>query len=35
VRARGADVVALCPYTKAWIAKHPDYQDLVRVPHTS
>ena len=31
VRARGADVVALCPYTKAWIAKHPDYQDLVRV----
>ncbi|MBO9553551.1 GNAT family N-acetyltransferase [Cellulomonas sp.] len=35
VRARGADVVALCPYTKAWIRKHPDYQDLVRATRTA
>ena len=31
VRASGRDVVAFCPYVKAWIARHPDYQDLVRV----
>jgi predicted GNAT family acetyltransferase len=30
VRASGRDVVAFCPYVKAWIARHPDYQDLVR-----
>lgn len=30
VRARGADVVALCPYVRAWIARHPDYRDLLR-----
>ncbi|AEE47722.1 GNAT family N-acetyltransferase [Cellulomonas fimi] len=29
VRAQGRDVVALCPYVRAWIARHPDYQDLV------
>ncbi len=22
-------VVASCPFTKAWIEKHPDYQDLL------
>ena len=32
VRASGRDVVAFCPYVKAWIARHPDYQDLVRAP---
>ncbi len=32
VRASGRDVVAFCPYVKAWIARHPDYQDLVRTP---
>jgi uncharacterized protein len=32
VRARGAyDVVALCPFISAWIARHPDYQDLLAV----
>ena len=30
VRASGRDVVAFCPYVKAWIARHPDYQDLLR-----
>ncbi|MDM7830289.1 GNAT family N-acetyltransferase [Cellulomonas edaphi] len=30
VRAQGNRRVApLCPYVKAWIARHPDYQDLV------
>lgn len=30
VRARGLDVVAVCPYVKAWIPRHPEYQDLLR-----
>jgi predicted GNAT family acetyltransferase len=30
VRARGLRVVPQCPFIKAWIDKHPDYQDLVR-----
>ena len=29
VRARGLKVVATCPFIKGWIAKHPDYQDLL------
>ncbi|WP_406831779.1 GNAT family N-acetyltransferase [Pedococcus sp. KACC 23699] len=30
VRSRGEnDVVAMCPFIAAWIAQHPDYQDLV------
>ena len=29
VRARGLHVLAICPFTKAWIERHPDYQDLV------
>lgn len=29
VRARGLKVVPLCPFIKAWIQKHPDYQDLL------
>ncbi|HEX3956241.1 MAG TPA: GNAT family N-acetyltransferase [Trebonia sp.] len=28
-RARGLAVLPYCPYTKSWIAKHPDYVDLV------
>ena len=32
VRASGRDVVAFCPYVKAWLGRHPDYQDLVRAP---
>ena len=29
VRARGLRVVALCPFVKAFIERHPDYQDLL------
>lgn len=27
-RAQGVLVLALCPFVKAWIARHPDYRDL-------
>jgi len=29
VRAAGGDVVALCPYVRAWIDRHPEYRDLL------
>jgi predicted GNAT family acetyltransferase len=29
VRAKGATIVALCPFIAGWIDKHPDYADLV------
>jgi predicted GNAT family acetyltransferase len=29
VRRRGAAVQAQCPFVRAWIERHPDYQDLV------
>ncbi len=29
VRARGSAVLPYCPFVKAFIAKHPDYLDLV------
>ncbi|MCU1602839.1 MAG: hypothetical protein JWO22_3548 [Frankiales bacterium] len=29
VRSRGLRVRPLCPFIRAWIDKHPDYQDLV------
>jgi predicted GNAT family acetyltransferase len=29
VRARGLKVVPLCPFIKAYIEKHPAYQDLL------
>jgi len=32
VRAQGRRVVALCPMVAAFIAKHPDYEDLVDRP---
>ena len=28
-RSRGVQIVPLCPYVNAWIARHPDYSDLV------
>jgi hypothetical protein len=28
-RQRGRTVLPYCPYTRRWIAKHPDYVDLV------
>jgi predicted GNAT family acetyltransferase len=30
VRADGLRVVAQCPFVNGWIAKHPDYADLVK-----
>ena len=30
VRSRGLKVVPICPFTKAFIDRHPEYQDLVR-----
>lgn len=33
IRSAGVyDVVPICPFYKAWIEKHPDYQDLVHQP---
>ncbi|MGI9610469.1 MAG: GNAT family N-acetyltransferase [Acidimicrobiia bacterium] len=29
VRAKGGQVVPLCPFIAAWLDKHPDYQDLI------
>ena len=28
-RARGLEVVAKCPYVAAYVAEHPEYQDLL------
>ncbi len=30
VRAEGLNVIAQCPFMKAFIEKHPDYQDLLK-----
>jgi len=32
VRARGEKAVVLCPFIKAYVEKHPEYQDLVVPP---
>ena len=29
IRARGETIVPLCPFVAAWLARHPDYQDLI------
>ena len=29
VRARGRQVLPYCPFIRGWIAKHPEYVDLV------
>ena len=29
IRARGLHVVAVCPFVRAYIRRHPDYADLV------
>jgi predicted GNAT family acetyltransferase len=29
VRGRGGSVVALCPFVRGWIERHPEYADLV------
>ncbi|MGW4804888.1 GNAT family N-acetyltransferase [Kitasatospora sp. NPDC004272] len=31
VRERGASVLPYCPFIRGWIAKHPEYVDLVPV----
>jgi uncharacterized protein len=33
VRARGEQVIPRCDYTRSWLGKHPDYQDLVASAH--
>jgi predicted GNAT family acetyltransferase len=30
-RAKGVHVVPVCPFYRAWIARHPDYQDVVHI----
>ena len=30
VRAQGLKAVALCPFVKAYIGKHPEYADLLK-----
>lgn len=30
VRSSGLKLVPQCPFAKAWIEKHPEYQDLVK-----
>ena len=32
VRAQGRLIHPFCPYVRSWIAKHPDYRDLVDDP---
>ena len=32
VRRRGLKVTPLCPFVRAWIRRHAEYQDLVAVP---
>ena len=32
VRARGLKVVPLCPFTKATLQKHPEWQDILKDP---
>jgi predicted GNAT family acetyltransferase len=29
VRARGEEVVVLCPFARAWLDRHPEYHDLL------
>jgi predicted GNAT family acetyltransferase len=29
VRSRGERIVPLCPFITSWLARHPEYQDLV------
>lgn len=30
VRSSGLKLIPQCPFVKAWIEKHPEYQDLVK-----
>jgi hypothetical protein len=31
VRAAGMKLIPECPFVKAWLEKHPEYQDMVKV----
>lgn len=36
VRAQGLQVLPICPFVQAWLARHPDYADLdYRRPQSS
>jgi len=30
IRAEGTRIAAECPFVKGWIAKHPEYNDLLK-----
>jgi predicted GNAT family acetyltransferase len=30
IRSEGMNVIAECPFVKAWIGKHPEYKDLLK-----
>lgn len=32
VRARGLKIIPLCPFTKATLEKHPEWQDILKDP---
>jgi len=32
VRARGLKIIPLCPFTKATLVKHPEWQDILKDP---
>ncbi len=32
VRARGLKIIPLCPFTKATLQKHPEWQDILKDP---
>jgi predicted GNAT family acetyltransferase len=34
-RASGLRVVALCPYVRSWIQRHPEYQDLQKTSQSA
>lgn len=34
-RARGRKVLPYCPFVRGWMAKHPEYKDLVPATHQS
>jgi predicted GNAT family acetyltransferase len=34
-RAEGASIVPICPFVKAFVEKHPEYQSMVRVTRST
>ena len=35
VRAAGLKIVPMCPFVSAWMAKHPEFDDLLLTPRTA